>query len=59
MTNRADIDAAPYGHQRPASRSDSSAERAYNDISARGYGRDDVNPVMSDDTRKLPLPSNT
>jgi hypothetical protein len=29
-----------------------SAERAYNDISARGYGKDDVNLVMSDDTRK-------
>lgn len=29
-----------------------SAERAYNDITARGYGASDVNLVMSDDTRK-------
>jgi hypothetical protein len=29
-----------------------SAERAYQSISDRGYGRDDVNVVMSDDTRK-------
>ena len=29
-----------------------SAERAYNSITARGYDTDDVNLVMSDDTRK-------
>ena len=29
-----------------------SAERAYQSISDRGYGRDDVNVVMSEDTRK-------
>ncbi len=29
-----------------------SAERAYQSISDRGYNRDDVNLVMSDDTRK-------
>ena len=29
-----------------------SAERAYESLSARGYGRDDVNLVMSEDTRK-------
>ena len=29
-----------------------SAERAYQSISDRGYTRDDVNLVMSDDTRK-------
>ena len=29
-----------------------SAERAYGDISARGYGTNDVNLVMSDETRK-------
>jgi hypothetical protein len=29
-----------------------SAEQAYNDISARGYGHEDVNLVMSDETRK-------
>lgn len=29
-----------------------SAERAYESLQARGYGRDDVNLVMSDDTRK-------
>src|SRR5450755_3455084 len=29
-----------------------SAERAYGDISSRGYHHDDVNVVMSDDTRK-------
>ena len=29
-----------------------SAERAYDSISARGYGKDDVNLIMSDDTRK-------
>src|SRR4029450_3550471 len=28
------------------------AERAYSDVSARGYGQDDVNLVMSDETRK-------
>ncbi|HBI70019.1 MAG TPA: hypothetical protein DDZ22_13710 [Massilia sp.] len=30
-----------------------SAERAYGSISDRGYGRDDVNLMMSDSTRKL------
>lgn len=29
-----------------------SAERAYQSVAERGYGRDDVNLVMSDDTRK-------
>ena len=29
-----------------------SAERAYESVAARGYGRDDVNLVMSDETRK-------
>jgi hypothetical protein len=29
-----------------------SAERAYQTVSSRGYGKDDVNLVMSDDTRK-------
>ena len=29
-----------------------SAERAYENLSARGYGQDDVNLVMSDETRK-------
>ena len=29
-----------------------SAERAYESLHARGYGRDDVNLVMSEDTRK-------
>ena len=29
-----------------------SAERAYNSISTRGYGKDDVNLMMSDSTRK-------
>jgi hypothetical protein len=29
-----------------------SAERAYNSLSSRGYTKDDVNLVMSDDTRK-------
>ncbi|HAV36257.1 MAG TPA: hypothetical protein DCX52_07855, partial [Massilia sp.] len=29
-----------------------SAERAYGSISDRGYGRDDVNLMMSDSTRK-------
>ena len=29
-----------------------SAERAYESLSARGYGRDDVNLVMSEDARK-------
>jgi len=29
-----------------------SAERAYQDLSTRGYGHDDVNLVMSDETRK-------
>lgn len=30
----------------------SSAERAYNSLSSRGYTKDDVNLIMSDDTRK-------
>ena len=30
-----------------------SAERAYQSLSDRGYGREDVNLVMSDETRKL------
>lgn len=30
-----------------------SAERAFDSLSARGYGKDDVNLIMSDDTRKL------
>jgi hypothetical protein len=29
-----------------------SAERAYGSVSSRGYGQDDVNLLMSDDTRK-------
>jgi uncharacterized protein YjbJ (UPF0337 family) len=29
-----------------------SAERAYGSLSERGYGKDDVNLIMSDDTRK-------
>lgn len=29
-----------------------SAERAYKDLSDRGYGRDEINVVMSEDTRK-------
>jgi len=29
-----------------------SAERAYNSVSSRGYGKDDVNLLMSDETRK-------
>ncbi|MCA1818142.1 MAG: hypothetical protein LC746_17490, partial [Acidobacteria bacterium] len=29
-----------------------SAERAYGSLSGRGYGKDDVNLMMSDDTRK-------
>ena len=28
-----------------------SAERAYDDLSSRGYGSKDINVVMSDDTR--------
>jgi len=30
----------------------SSAEQAYDSLTGRGYGKDDVNLVMSDDTRK-------
>ena len=29
-----------------------SAERAYQSASSRGYGKDDINLVMSDETRK-------
>ena len=29
-----------------------SAERAYGSLSTRGYSKDDVNVLMSDDTRK-------
>lgn len=34
-----------------------SAERAYDVASTRGYGKDDFNVVMSDDTRKRHFPS--
>jgi hypothetical protein len=34
-----------------------SAERAYNAISTRGYSKDDVTLMMSDDTRKTRLDS--
>jgi hypothetical protein len=34
-----------------------SAERAYQSLSDRGYGTDDVNLVMSDDTRKKHFPN--
>jgi hypothetical protein len=34
-----------------------SAERAYNSISSRGYGKDDTSVVMSDETRKRYYPS--
>src|SRR6185369_10402409 len=33
-----------------------SAERAYNEVAERGYGRDDVNLVMSDETRRRYFP---
>jgi hypothetical protein len=38
-----------------------SAERAYSDISSHGYRHDDVNVVMSDDTRnwRTRCPSST
>jgi hypothetical protein len=36
-----------------------SAERAYQSISDRGYSREDVNVVMSDETRKRHFGSNT
>ena len=36
-----------------------SAERAYNSLSSRGYTKDDVNLVMSDDTRKKHFGENT
>lgn len=36
-----------------------SAERAYNSITERGYDRDDVNVVMSDETRKRHFASDT
>ena len=34
-----------------------SAERAYDSVTERGYGRDDVNLLMSDETRKTYFPS--
>ena len=34
-----------------------SAERAYQSVSDRGYGRDDVNVVMSDETRARNFPT--
>jgi len=36
-----------------------SAERAYQSLSSRGYGKDDVNVLMSDDTRKRHFGENT
>ena len=36
-----------------------SAEYAYNTTTGRGYGRDDVNLLMSDDTRKRHFPSDS
>ena len=37
------------------SRDRASAERAYNSISTRGYSKDDVNLMMSDDDPQDPL----
>jgi len=37
----------------------SSAERAYNSLASRGYTKDDVNVLMSDDTRKTHFGDNT
>ena len=37
----------------------SSAEKAYSGITDRGYGKDDINVVMSDETRKLHFDSTT
>jgi hypothetical protein len=59
-TDRVDDDAAATGTARQRSnrmvtglfRDRESAERAYGSLSERGYGRDDVNLLMSDDTRK-------
>src|SRR5450830_1444652 len=36
-----------------------SAERAYQHVTSRGYGKDDVNVLMSDDTRKRHFGSDT
>ena len=36
-----------------------SAERAYQSLSSRGYGKDDVNVLMSDETRKTHFGDNT
>ncbi|MBO3272413.1 hypothetical protein F1C16_12300 [Hymenobacter sp. NBH84] len=36
-----------------------SAERAYNSLSSRGYTKDDVNLLMSDETRKTHFGENT
>ncbi|WP_230679194.1 hypothetical protein [Hymenobacter properus] len=37
----------------------SSAEKAYQSLSSRGYGKDDVNLLMSDETRKTHFGDNT
>ncbi|MBR7722167.1 hypothetical protein KCG47_17055 [Microvirga sp. SRT04] len=54
----------PYDSSRDVSmtgmfRDRSSAEKAYQSLSSRGYGKDDVNLLMSDETRKTHFGDNT
>jgi len=45
-------DSSPSTNMTGMFRDRSSAEKAYQSLSSRGYGKDDVNVLMSDDTRK-------
>lgn len=45
-------DSSPSANMSGMFRDRSSAEKAYHSMSSRGYGKDDVNVMMSDDTRK-------
>ena len=45
-------DSSPSANMSGMFRDRSSAEKAYQSLSSRGYGKDDVNVMMSDETRK-------
>ncbi|WP_317043712.1 hypothetical protein [Hymenobacter glacialis] len=58
------VSGQPYDSSRGANmsgmfRDRSSAEKAYQSLSSRGYGKDDVNLLMSDETRKTHFGDNT
>ncbi len=52
-------DSTPSTNMSGMFRDRASAERAYQSLSSRGYGKDDVNLLMSDETRKTHFGDNT